>query len=421
MNRLRCLCLCIAALLACAQPVAAASLLDLAGRPAERITFEIALDGGSLPDTVLATYTQDTARQRSILRRAVRGQRMAEALVADAATLGWLRATSPHGERLVRLFLTGDGTVVARGAVRDRDIYMRCADELLAPFRHEWLIATGAAAEAQRQENGTELEREARMAWTGDQLIASPWLLTDERIRERVFRGTGVRAMGTKRRLRDETIHVRLPPARETDEAPGLLVWVTPQDKWILPAQYRLACDELNLVLVGAEGIGNDRDVADRLQLSMDAVATVVGNMAIDTSRIYVSGVSGGGRCTSMLWAAFPEVFTGAMPIVGMNCYRNVPSSPGRYWRKGFGLPKKERLELLRTRPFAPITGPEDFNYPEMTAAAEFYRSDGFVFRLFDIPGMGHTMAEEQHVLEAVRWLDAQQPGARSESVTIPE
>ena len=46
---------------------------------------------------------------------------------------------------------------------------------------------------------------------------------------------------------------------------------------------------------------------------------------AIDESRIYVAGFSGGGKVASMLAVIYPEVFDGAIPMGGTGFYRHVP------------------------------------------------------------------------------------------------
>jgi poly(3-hydroxybutyrate) depolymerase len=57
------------------------------------------------------------------------------------------------------------------------------------------------------------------------------------------------------------------------------------------------------------------------MQLTLDAIATACDRYVIDPNRIYVTGVSGGGKIASHTWACAPEIIDGVVAIVGVGSY----------------------------------------------------------------------------------------------------
>src|SRR5436190_9817436 len=145
---------------------------------------------------------------------------------------------------------------------------------------------------------------------------------------------------GAERDLEEEKFSVRLPRGYGPRQPAGLLVWVDAGPSGRPPAPFAAALDELGIACIGAGSSGNNRLVSTRYQLALDAVATAERKFHIDPRRLYVTGVSGGGRVSSMLLGCFPEVFAGAVPIVGISFYENVPIGTGKFWPAGYGKPK---------------------------------------------------------------------------------
>ncbi|MDQ7013736.1 MAG: hypothetical protein Q9O74_07550 [Planctomycetota bacterium] len=235
----------------------------------------------------------------------------------------------------------------------------------------------------------------------------SPLLLDTATIRDRLSGGRRSNLPETQRYLPDEQFFVRLPVGYSARFPAGLIVWIDASASGRPPEVFNQAADELNCIMVGAADAGNLRLATDRYQLALDMVATMVRRYHINTNRVYVTGISGGGRISSGLVACFPEVFTGAVPIVGLNAYKKVPLGDGRFVVAGFGRPKAASWRLLRTRRIAPMTGPLDFNYREMVNATRIMTSDGLNVRMFEYEDMAHTLPTADRFLEALRWVDA--------------
>jgi len=234
------------------------------------------------------------------------------------------------------------------------------------------------------------------------------WFVFDEDlVDERIYRDQRVRIKGTERELDEQTLIVRLPRGYDGRSRPGVVVWIDPSDRGVPPESLHRALDELDLIAVGARGMGNRTPIVDRFQLVFDGIATVRHRYRIDPERIYAVGMSGGGRAASMLWGAFPDVFTGAVPIVGLNSYKRA-MIPGKGMAPaGFSRPRGRLFALLKSRRLAPMTGPLDFNHDQMRAYAKGLELDGHQIRLFVYEDMGHEMPTPGRFLEAMRWVDA--------------
>lgn len=231
------------------------------------------------------------------------------------------------------------------------------------------------------------------------------FVLDRETIGDRVYRGQGVRVASAERDLDRLEVFARLPRGYDGSMRAGVIVWIDPTDRGLPPEALFEGADELGLILVGVADMGNDRPVMDRFQAAFDAIETVGRRWRIDRERVYVTGMSGGGRASSMLWGCFPDVFAGAVPIVGLNSYRRAVvdrrEAPATFTR-----PTGRLLGLLRDRPIAPMSGPLDFNYEQMKAYAAGLEDDGMRVRFFDYADMGHVMPTPGRFAEAIRWVD---------------
>ncbi len=224
---------------------------------------------------------------------------------------------------------------------------------------------------------------------------------------QRLYRGMPIRTLAPDRVLDDETMHVRLPAAYDPREPAGLLLWSSPTARGAIPRVFDTVLDELNLVCIGSDDTGNDRDVADKFQIVFDAVATAQRRFHIDGRRIYITGMSGGGKVTSILAMCFPDVFAGAIPIVGFGCYSTLDDSWAEHRNGYFAEPRGRLLDLAKSHRMALVGGPPDFNYAEMSARAARLEADGFRnIRFFSYPDMAHEMPTAERFAQAMRWID---------------
>ncbi|MBA4040067.1 MAG: hypothetical protein C0468_07080 [Planctomyces sp.] len=237
-------------------------------------------------------------------------------------------------------------------------------------------------------------------------LVEWPETLTASEYSKRLGKSR-LRFEAVTRRLQSERMWARLPASYDPKSPAGLLVWVDASPSGKPPAALHPALDALGFIAIGAERSGNDRHVSERMQLALDAVATAQRRWHIDPRRVYVTGISGGGKMTTLLWAGYPEVFAGALPIVGLSAFADTPTGEGgRFWPAEFERPSGRAWQLLKTRRLGPVTGPADFNYAPMKAMAPEMARLGLEVRLFDVPGMGHTMPPPATFVEQLMWAD---------------
>lgn len=192
-----------------------------------------------------------------------------------------------------------------------------------------------------------------------------------------------------------ESVEVYVPAGCTGAPRCGALVWIAPWDAGHLPRGWRPALDEDRLVWVAANRSGNGRDLGERLALGVAAADYATQELAVDRERIYVGGLSGGGRVASMLALHHPERFCGGLFAIGADFFATVPSGDPRVasWPASFPPPDPARLALARTHPYVLLTGTRDFNRRELADLWLGYRAWGFGrARLVDVEGMGHEL-----------------------------
>jgi poly(hydroxyalkanoate) depolymerase family esterase len=88
------------------------------------------------------------------------------------------------------------------------------------------------------------------------------------------------------------------------------------------------------------------RDAGEALSIRQ-MIETLVIRHGIDRERIFVTGLSAGGAMTSVMLAAYPDVFAGGAIIAGLSygCASSVPEAFDRM--RGRGLPTQEKLQSL--------------------------------------------------------------------------
>ena len=183
--------------------------------------------------------------------------------------------------------------------------------------------------------------------------------------------------------------HVRAPAGRD---ASGVLVYVSPGNSGELPEQWRPVLDEKRLTWIAADDFGNSRPTAERVLAAVMALRLARKLHATDENRLYIAGMSGGGRVASVAIAQFPQLFNGAIFMVGAN----------------FDAPKEARLrELFTTRRLVFVTGSRDFNRRELRAVRDRYQEHGITRILWiDEPGFGHEPANGPQLVQAIDFLD---------------
>ena len=181
-------------------------------------------------------------------------------------------------------------------------------------------------------------------------------------------------------------------PNNNSSAKPGVMVYVSPRETGKIDPRWRDVMDQQNLVYIAANDSGNRKPVNRRMVLAIMAIRALAGQHSFDNNHIIVAGFSGGGRVASKLASQYPEVFTGALYICGVD-----------YWKKD-QTPKVERL--LQNK-FVFLTGSRDFNRDETKRIYRRYIKAGAQqSKLMVIPGMSHEHPDAAALTEALQFLN---------------
>jgi len=181
-------------------------------------------------------------------------------------------------------------------------------------------------------------------------------------------------------------------PVNDSEDTPGVLVYVSPRAEGKIDPRWKSVMDSHNLIYIAANDSGNKISTIKRMLIATMAIHALAQNHAFNIERIYVSGFSGGGRVASRLASHYPEIFSGAIYICGVD-----------FWKEK-QTPKVDRL--LQNR-FVFLTGSKDFNRSETSRIYRKYLKAGATqSKLMVIPGMRHQLPDDADLAEALRFLD---------------
>ena len=191
----------------------------------------------------------------------------------------------------------------------------------------------------------------------------------------------------------DEAIswYVYLPDNNSTAK-PGVMVYVSPRESGKIDSRWRSVMDQQNLIYIAANDSGNRKPVNRRMVLATMAIKALAQQHSFATDHIIVAGFSGGGRVASKLASQYPEVFTGALYICGVD-----------YWKKD----QTPRVERLLQNKFVFLTGSRDFNRDETKRIYRRYIKAGAQqSKLMVIPGLSHEHPDAAALNEALQFLN---------------
>lgn len=185
-------------------------------------------------------------------------------------------------------------------------------------------------------------------------------------------------------------------PKNETTHRPGVFVYISPTDSGAIEPRWRSVMDEMNLVYIAANDSGNRVRTNRRMVLTIFALRVLERHVPFDPAKIHVAGFSGGGRVASLVASQYPEAFTAALYICGVN-----------FW-KAHQTPRVERV--IRNR-FVFLTGTRDFNLDETRRVYRRYLEAGAAnSELMVIPGMSHELPDAASLTRALRYLAGDAP-----------
>lgn len=193
----------------------------------------------------------------------------------------------------------------------------------------------------------------------------------------------------------DEPIEfsVYVPEAYDPANPPGVMVYISPTSSGDVPDSWKPVLDSHNMIWIGAHKSGNREIVARRVLFSMLAPTVIDRHYRRDNERIYVSGLSGGGKVASRVATTQPGLFKGAM----YNC--GVDPIP-------FDDP--QLLEPVRANHFVFVTGELDQARRPTKKVHRAYGKAGVENTLLlDIRDMTHRNPDSRYFRETIEFLDS--------------
>ena len=185
------------------------------------------------------------------------------------------------------------------------------------------------------------------------------------------------------------TYNVRLPPGAAPH---GVLVFVSPRDEADLREGWADVLDRRNLVWIAAQGYGNDKPRAQRVLVALMALKHLQRTLPLDRARLYVGGMSGGGRIASQALTRFPGFFSGALCIVGAD----------------YVTPESPLVPELATKRVVFMTGDGDFNRREIRAVYSRFLDAGVTHaHLMDLRDFDHQYPDAEQLDAALALLEA--------------
>jgi hypothetical protein len=213
--------------------------------------------------------------------------------------------------------------------------------------------------------------------------------------------------------IEKEKFRLFVPPNFVPEQTWGVLIWVDAGNAPSIPVAWEKVLENRKLLVVAGVRSGNSRIIFDRMRMAVHASFGIQQRCKIDPGRIYVAGFSGGGRVAGMLGIAWPDFFSGAAPMMGVNFYTEIPSAKGTRYPPDF-IPDDQALEIARfKRRHVLVTGEKDFNRGDILSVYQNgYRKERFwSVNLVEFPGLGHALPDAVGFEKIVSFLEGD--GAR--------
>ncbi len=201
----------------------------------------------------------------------------------------------------------------------------------------------------------------------------------------------------------------------------GLFVWISaspsgkpPREDWLK------VLDKHKLIWVGPNGVQNEIDTLFRTYMAVESVRAAKEHFpenSIDETRIYVAGVSGGGRIASHAALVAADTFSGGFYFVGCDFFRDTPTiaDPSRFYRGFWRKPDPKLLTRAKTNGrYVLLTGSEDMNRDNTQSVYEGYKKLGFKNATYiEVPNMGHTVPNLEWFEKGIELLDQRRPATQ--------
>jgi predicted esterase len=190
----------------------------------------------------------------------------------------------------------------------------------------------------------------------------------------------------------NQTYMLFIPSEYKASRQWPLVLCVSPGDDPCGWGEFESICRSQGVIFASPMNTGNEQPFAKRARIVLDVLDDVRRRLAIDPDRVYLSGMSGGGRVAARVAYALPEACGGVLPICGSYSLRDEP------WVR---LRVAERLSV------ALLEGETDWLRAE-TEREYLPTMNAYQVRakLMTYPG-GHSMPPGNVLRDAFHWVEA--------------
>ncbi len=210
--------------------------------------------------------------------------------------------------------------------------------------------------------------------------------------------------------MEEQWWEVYVPQDYQDNATFGLLVLVSPTDMNLIYTSWLEVFDKYHLIVVSAYASGNKHNtVTRRIPLALDGAYNIQQRYSIDQSRVYVGGVSGGGRVSSMMAVAFPELFDGGYFLIGCNFYKTFRMANGRIRNARFMIQQGPSLEKAKkSGHYVFLTGDNDGNLLDTQGVIAGFQKEGFLNTTYiQVPEMGHIIPDANWFEKGIAALES--------------
>jgi predicted esterase len=194
---------------------------------------------------------------------------------------------------------------------------------------------------------------------------------------------------GQPRQIEDPEFLLYVPSGIEAAQKCPLVVALSPGgDAQAMLSAWKNTAEKYKLVIFASKSFRNGVDMNVALAHVYAAMRRTFPNSPIDTSKIIITGFSGGGMGAHAFSFLFPNSTSAVIINTGMI---------NEYY-----LEKRERYPRKKLAVF--LASPSDFRYDEMEHDRNFLESLGWKTKWIKFAG-GHTLAPDSAYREAAKWV----------------
>ncbi len=183
-----------------------------------------------------------------------------------------------------------------------------------------------------------------------------------------------------------------VPEDYDADKSYPLVLFISAGDAPAGWSQWEPVCRKEGALFASPHAAGNRCPYKRRVRIVLDVLDDLRRTYRLDPDRVYLGGISGGGRVASAIAFALPECFGGVVPACAGGGLREE-----RWLRHRV----RERLSV------ALLTGEEDFNRGEVERwRGPLLKAVGVRTRVWVEESAGHAIPKGQTLAEAFAWLE---------------